>query len=195
MSESSRLDLPTPSPQQYKYKNALVPLPQGNDGNARLDHIYAQIRELQQFKDEIKDDLDEFLDEVDSKSIITNQDQFDDVVDIIANEQRERGEQIVDYQEKGMADEQLSEAASEVLDENGKPFWMKFFKADYLEDSDPVTAPAIEQQKPGAPKGKQINVPKQIKGKKLTPEEQEKVRKELEKVRKLDAMLAQKTKF
>jgi len=45
------------------------------------------------------------LDEVDSKSIITNQDQFDDVVDIIANEQRERGEQIVDYQEKGMADE------------------------------------------------------------------------------------------
>jgi hypothetical protein len=37
-----------------------------------------------------------------------------------------------------MADEQLSEAASEVLDENGKPFWMKFFKADYLEDSDPV---------------------------------------------------------
>jgi len=72
---------------------------------------------------------------------------------------------------------------------------MKFFKADYLEDSDPVTVPSIEQQKPAAPKGKQINVPKQIKGKKLTPEEQEKVRKELEKVRKLDAMLAQKTKF
>jgi hypothetical protein len=22
--------------------------------------------------------------------------------------------------------------AAEILDENGKPFWMKFFKADYL---------------------------------------------------------------
>lgn len=131
-------------------------------------------------------------------SIITNQDQFDDVVDIIANEQRERGELIVEYQEKGMVDEQLSEAASEVLDENGKPFWMKFFKADYLEDSDPVQRqPQLEQKTGGAmsAKGKQINVPKQIKGKKLTPEEQEKVRSELEKVRKLDAMLAQKTKF
>jgi hypothetical protein len=32
-----------------------------------------------------------------------------------------------------MVDEDtLSEAVSEVLDEKGKPFWMKFFKADYL---------------------------------------------------------------
>lgn len=61
--------------------------------------------------------------------------QFDEVVDIIANEQRERGEQIVEYQEKTGAVkdfDQISEAASEVLDENGKPFWMKFFKEDYL---------------------------------------------------------------
>jgi hypothetical protein len=26
----------------------------------------------------------------------------------------------------------ISEAGTEILDENGKPFWMKFFKADYL---------------------------------------------------------------
>jgi hypothetical protein len=42
MSDSSRIDIAT-----KPYKNALVPLPTGNDGNTRLDHIYAQIRELQ----------------------------------------------------------------------------------------------------------------------------------------------------
>ena len=39
---------------------------------------------------------------------------------------------MVEYQEKGMNDEEASEAASEVLDENGNPFWMRFFKEDYL---------------------------------------------------------------
>ena len=43
------------------------------------------------------DDLDEFMDE--NQSIITDHEQFEDVVDIIANEQREKGEQIVEYQE------------------------------------------------------------------------------------------------
>ena len=34
-------------------------------------------------------------------------------------------------------EESMSEAGgSEVLDENGKPFWMKFFKADYLADEE-----------------------------------------------------------
>jgi hypothetical protein len=28
-----------------------------------------------------------------------------------------------------------SAAGSEILDEAGKPFWMKFFKADYLGES------------------------------------------------------------
>jgi hypothetical protein len=47
----------------------------------------------------------------------------------------------VEYQEKGLTmaqvEESMSEAGSEVLDENGKPFWMKFFKADYLADDEP----------------------------------------------------------
>ena len=34
-------------------------------------------------------------------------------------------------------EETMSETGSEVLDENGKPFWMKFFKADYLADEEP----------------------------------------------------------
>jgi len=35
-----------------------------------------------------------------------------------------------------MSDLESSEMAAEVLDENGKPFWMKFFKQDYLEAED-----------------------------------------------------------
>jgi len=31
----------------------------------------------------------------------------------------------------------IEEGSAEVLDENGKPFWMKFFKADYLADEEP----------------------------------------------------------
>ena len=38
------------------------------------------------------DDLDEFMDDFETKSMVTIPEQFDEVVDIIAQEQRERGE-------------------------------------------------------------------------------------------------------
>ncbi len=43
------------------------------------------------------DDLDEFLEDVETNSMVTIPEQFDEVVDIIVNEQRERAEQIVEY--------------------------------------------------------------------------------------------------
>ena len=36
-------------------------------GSSRLDAIYAQIKELEKFKDDIKDDLDDFMSEIESK--------------------------------------------------------------------------------------------------------------------------------
>ena len=57
--------------QSSKIPTSLVPLPQGTDGPTRLDHIYKQLKELQAFKDEIMDDLDEFMDDVETKSLIT----------------------------------------------------------------------------------------------------------------------------
>ncbi len=76
------------------------------------------------------DDLDEFMDDVETKSLITiPEQQFDEVVDIIAQESRERGEQVVELLEQN---KNPDDEAAEILDENGKPFWMKFFKADYL---------------------------------------------------------------
>jgi hypothetical protein len=38
------------------------------------------------------DDLDEFLEDVETNSMVTIPEQFDEVVDIIVNEQRERAE-------------------------------------------------------------------------------------------------------
>ena len=37
-------------------------------GTSRLDAIYAQLKNLQSFKDEIMGDLEEFMDDVESKS-------------------------------------------------------------------------------------------------------------------------------
>lgn len=76
-----------------------------------MDHINKQLKEFLKFKDEIMDELEEFMDDVETQSIVADSEQFDDVVDIIANEQRERGEQIVELQENGMTQDSASEAA------------------------------------------------------------------------------------
>ncbi len=44
-------------------------------------------------------DLDEFMD--DTQSLVTIPEQFDEVVDIVVNEQREKGEQVVESQMRG----------------------------------------------------------------------------------------------
>lgn len=46
---------------------------------------------------------------------------FDDIVEIAVDEQAEA----------------IENGEEEVLDEDGKPFWMRYFKADYLGESDP----------------------------------------------------------
>ena len=48
-----------------------------NIGVSRLDNIYAELRELQSFKDEIMDDLDDFMDEVQSNKDVAIPKQFD----------------------------------------------------------------------------------------------------------------------
>jgi hypothetical protein len=115
-------------------------------------------------------DLDEFMD--DTKSLVTIPEQFDDVVDIVINEQRERGEQIVESQMRGRTKEQ-----QEIYDETGKPFWMKFLKADYLGENEPENANS-KVQKEG-----------QILAKKLSEltDKEKKIQKALEKIRMLDS--------
>lgn len=64
-----------------------------------MEQIYKQLKDLQTFKDEIMNDLDEFMDE--TQSLMTIPEQFDEVVEIVMNEQREKGEQIVESQMRG----------------------------------------------------------------------------------------------
>ena len=70
-----------------------------------------------------------------------------------------------------------------MLDEQGNPFWMKFFKADYLAE----TEPAKTVGKGGKDVTKFANKVAD------TLEKQEKLRKEFEKIRRLDAELAHRT--
>jgi hypothetical protein len=48
-------------------------------------------------------------------------------VDIVVSEQRDKADILAIESDKN------KKHTEEVFDENGKPFWMKFFKADYLE--------------------------------------------------------------
>ncbi len=59
-------------------------------GASRLDAIYKQIQELNAFKDEIMDELEEFDDDFDKQTLVTVPEEFEGVVDIVVNEQRER---------------------------------------------------------------------------------------------------------
>jgi uncharacterized coiled-coil DUF342 family protein len=61
--------------------------------SSRLDAIYAQLKELQNFKDEIMDDLEEFMDDFEEQSVqkqIAVPQQFDEVVDIVVSDSRQK---------------------------------------------------------------------------------------------------------
>tara|TARA_B110000285_G_scaffold228317_1_gene291112 strand:- start:228 stop:464 length:237 start_codon:yes stop_codon:yes gene_type:complete len=60
--------------------------------SSNLDAIYAKLKNLQSFKDEIMGDLEEFMDDVETKSVqgggVDLPPQFDEVVDIVVSESR-----------------------------------------------------------------------------------------------------------
>ena len=77
---------------------------------------------------------------------------FEEIVEIVTEEQKQRQEE------------------DEVLDESGKPFWMRYFRADYLGDAE-------EKLKKGGQKG-------------AGNEMQAKINRELDKIKKFDKMLS-----
>ena len=60
--------------EEKKYESKVMTLfdAEANQGTGsnRLDAIYAQLQELQMYKDEIMDDLNEFMSEIETKSIV-----------------------------------------------------------------------------------------------------------------------------
>jgi hypothetical protein len=70
--------------------------------NSRLDAIYAQLKNLQSFKDEIMDDLNDFMDDFETQSVtkqIEKPAQFEEVVDIVVSDSRQRADDILRRQE------------------------------------------------------------------------------------------------
>lgn len=92
------------------------------------DRIKRQLEVFHKYKNDALHDCEDFIDEIENtldgegKKLVQIPEDFDDIVDIAVEEQsqaREDGEE-------------------EMLDEDGKPFWMRYFKADYLGEEDPT---------------------------------------------------------
>lgn len=63
-----------------------------------LDSIYQRLKALQAYKDEIMGDLEEFVDDIETKSeqhVVSVPPQMDDVVDIVVSESRAKADEFV----------------------------------------------------------------------------------------------------
>ena len=77
-------------------------------------------------KDDIMDDLDDFMSEVNAPdSIVSLPAQFDDVVDIVVNQQREASDNFVAICEGG-SNEEILRAMQQMQQSDGNEFWTKF---------------------------------------------------------------------
>ena len=88
---------------------------QPNPPGSRLDEIYAQLKQLQSYKDEILGDLDDFIDEVETNKNIELPKQIDEVVEIVVNEERQRAETIENLQESVTDQNELAKAMEELM--------------------------------------------------------------------------------
>ena len=73
--------------------------------SSRLDAIYAQLKELEAFKDDIMDDLDDFMSEVDKSKIVKLPDNFEEVVDLVVAEKRDQADDVGHAMDKGNKEE------------------------------------------------------------------------------------------
>ena len=94
-----RGQLKNPGGQLVPSKPNLKKEPEQPGPTSRLDAIYAQLKDLQTFKDEIMDDLEDCMDDFDTKSNIGKIEkppQFDQVVDIVVQESRAKAQEMIE---------------------------------------------------------------------------------------------------
>jgi hypothetical protein len=105
------------------------------------DRIKKQLEVFHKYKNDALHDCEDFMDEFENtldgegNKLVQIPEDFDDIVDIVVEEQsqaREYGEE--------------EDEGEEVLDEDGKPFWMRYFKADYLGEEDPTYKRLLEKE-------------------------------------------------
>ena len=93
------------------------------------------------------DDLDEFMSEIDNSDAVAIPQQFDEVVDIVVDSERERAEQVEEAKEKFGEDSKLfEEAMAELSVDDANPFWKRLLEPEkaYGIDMNVQLAPVIE---------------------------------------------------
>lgn len=96
--------------------------------------IARQLEEFHKFKNQALMECSEFLDDVESRcdedgnKLVTIPDDFDDIVDIAIDEQSQANQNREYMEGEGEGED----------DGESQPFWTRYFKADYLGDTDPA---------------------------------------------------------
>ena len=94
------------------------------------------------------DDLDDFMSEVEQNDNVQMPKQFDDVVDIVVDDEREKGEQIQDVKDAfGEDSKQFEEAMADLAADDENPFWKRLLQPDkaYGIDLNKEIAPVIQE--------------------------------------------------
>ena len=94
------------------------------------------------------DDLDDFMSEVEHNDNVQMPKQFDDVVDIVVDDEREKGEQIQDVKDAfGEDSKQFEEAMADLAADDANPFWKRLLQPDkaYGIDLNKEIAPVIQE--------------------------------------------------
>lgn len=207
---------PTPAPdwknqlknQRQMSKPKIGPVSVVPQQSSRLDAIYAQLKNLQSFKDEIMCDLEDFMEDEQTKTVTGGFDsaQFDEVVDIVVSETRAKAAEKVAYLENKEVisyDNTLEKMG--LGEKEDKPFWTKFLRSDYLEEDDGPMLQKVLDVYEGGKVVDQIIVGDQnsralelfindekmpeTPKKSMDPEESDKMKKEWAKIRKLEQKL------
>ena len=93
--------------------------------NSRLDAIYAQLKELNSFKNEIMNELEDF----DVSSHVTVPEQFEEVVDMVVDDERQKGAEKL--QGSGEKEKRVVLPGQIEEKDSDKPFWAQFLKSEY----------------------------------------------------------------
>ena len=97
------------------------------------------------------DDLDDFMSEVEQNDNIQMPKQFDEVVDIVVDDEREKADQIMDAKDAfGEDSKQFEDAMAELCNDEANPFWKrllapdKAYGIDLKQEIAPVIMEALE---------------------------------------------------
>ena len=153
-------------------ETSLVPYNGSAEEMESMNRIARQIEEFQKLKDEAQEDLESLMDEYEQSANLP--DNFDQVVELAIEEEK------IAQEESFERTDEMKALENEVVDDEGRQFWQRFLKADYLEQDN--------SENPTHAKVQMILADPEKK------KEYEKRQKEMKKIQNLDHKIAQANK-